>query len=248
MSWSAGKRSAPPHEIRMPTLTALGAAIERITHAELFTGQPASVFVASEREVRRLGLALEPSAATVERARDEALDALFLHRPWNVTDLPAGTGVVASHLPFDERLTIGFNPDLAEALGVSGIEVLGTKEGRPLGMVGDFDDGSFAHLVARITAEFGAPEAVEPGSGAAIRRIAIVGAMTSALVREAAERGADVYITGQMRVPARAAIAETGIAVVAIGHRRSEVWGLRLLARLLREEWPELHTVVLDAP
>ena len=226
-------------------LTTLAAAVERITRAELFTGQPPSVFAPSDRAVRRLGLALEPSGVIVERARDEALDALFLHRPWKLTGLPADVGVLASHLPFDERLTIGFNPDLAEALGISDIEVLGTKEGRPLGMVGDFDGGSF---IERITAELGPSEAVEPGSRAAIRRVAVVGAMTDPLVREAAERGADVYLTGQMRVPARAAVAETGIAVVAVGHRRSEVWGLHLLARLLREEWPELHTIVLDTP
>ena len=229
----------------MPALTALAATIDRIAHAALFTGQPPSVFAPSGREVRRLGLALEPSAAVVERVRDEALDALFLHRPWNVAGLPDDVGVIASHLPFDERLTIGFNPDFAAALGVAEIEVLGEKEGRPLGMVGDFD-GSFAHLLELITDEVGAPEVVVPGSGAAIRRVAAVGAMTDALVREAAERGAGVYVTGEMRVPARAAVAETGIAVIAVGHGRSEVWGLHLLARLLRDEWPGLGTVVLD--
>lgn len=234
-------------DLSAPSLAALAAVIERLTHARLFTGQPPSVFVPSDHEVRRLGLALEPSAAIIERVRSEALDALFLHRPWNLTRLPADIGVLASHLPFDERLTIGFNPDLAEALGVSGIEVLGMKEGRPLGMVGDFDGGSFENLIERITAEFGAPEAIEPGS-AVPRRVAIVGAMTDALVREAAERGADAYLTGQMRVPAGAAVAETGIAVVAVGHRRSEVWGLHLLARLLREGWPGVHTIVLDTP
>jgi putative NIF3 family GTP cyclohydrolase 1 type 2 len=232
-------------DLSAPSLAALAATIERITHTELFTGQPPSIFASSAREVRRLGLALEPTAAVMERVRDEKLDALFLHRPWTLS--AAGIGVLASHLPFDERLTIGFNPDLAEALGIADIEVLGTKEGRSLGMVGDFDEGSFERLIERITAEFGAPEAIQPGR-AAIRRVAAVGAMTDALVREAAERGADVYVTGQMRVPARAAVEETGIAVVAIGHRRSEVWGLHLLARLLRDGWPELHTLVLDTP
>lgn len=230
----------------MPTLASLAATIERITRAELFTGQPPSVYASSARAVRRLGLALEPTAAVMERVRDEKLDALFLHRPWTLS--AAGIGVLASHLPFDERLTIGFNPDLAEALGVSAIEVLGTKEGRPLGMVGDLDGATFARLLQRITAELGPPEATEPGRAADIRRVAAVGAMTDALVREAAERGADAYITGQMRAPARAAVAETGIAVVAVGHRRSEVWGLHLLARLLATEWPHLSTMVLDTP
>jgi putative NIF3 family GTP cyclohydrolase 1 type 2 len=215
----------------LPVLTDLAATIERIT------GHPPDVIVPSAREVRRLGLALEPPA------RVESLDALFLHRPWGMRD--AGIGVLASHLPFDERLTIGFNPDLAEALGLEAPEVLGTKEGRPLGMIGGFAGGD---LMARVVAAFGEPEAVERGSGAGIRRVAAVGAMTDALVREAAARGAGAYVTGQMRTPARQAVADTGIAVIAVGHRRSEVWGLHLLARLLRADWPRLQTVVLDTP
>ena len=226
----------------MPALADLAASIARITH------EPPTVAVPSTRPVARMGLALEP-AGVAERVRAERLDALFLHRPWGVeaAGLPEDVGVLACHLPFDERLTIGFNPELAEALGLVRIEALGTKEGRPIGMIGDFA-GGHAALVARIAAELGAPEAVEPGSGRPPRRVAAVGAMTDALVREAAARGAGAYVTGQMRAPARRAVADTGMAVVAVGHRRSEVWGLHLLARLLRGEWPGLATVVLDAP
>jgi hypothetical protein len=39
-------------------------------------------------------------------------------------------------LVFDERLTVGFNPYLAEALNLGGLELLGEKQGRILGMVG----------------------------------------------------------------------------------------------------------------
>lgn len=228
----------------MPTAAGLAAFIARLTGAHRFADEPPMLLVPSAREVRRVGLALEPRAGIAER-----VDALFLHRPWGVEALgmAADVGVLACHLPFDERLTLGYNPELADALGVAEIEVLGTKQGRPLGMIGGFTGGA-AELVARIEAEFGGVEAVEEGSGAAPGRVAVMGAMTDALVREAAERGAGAYVTGQMRVPARRAVAETGMAVVAVGHRRSEVWGLGLLARLLRAEWPELGAVVLDAP
>ncbi|HEX8674500.1 MAG TPA: Nif3-like dinuclear metal center hexameric protein [Longimicrobium sp.] len=233
----------------MIALTALAASIERITGADRFADEPPIIFVPSTREVRRLGVALEPSAAVMERVRDEGLDALFLHRPWGVeaAGLPADVGVLASHLPFDERLTIGYNPDLAQALGLANIEAFRAKEGRALGMIGDFV-GEFDALVRRIAAEFGEPQHVEPGSGGRVERVAVVGAMTDALVRDAAARGAGAYVTGQMRAPARAAVDETGIAVIAVGHRRAEVWGLHLLARLLSKEWPGLTTLVLDAP
>lgn len=74
--------------------------------------------------------------------------------------------------------------------------------------------------------------------------MAVVGAMTDALVREAALRGADLYITGQLRKPALSAVKETGIAVVAAGHRRCEEWGLKALAGVLRERWFELEVVL----
>ena len=229
----------------MPSLTDLAASIERITGADRFAEQPPSVFVASAREVRRLGLALEPSTSL----REAAVDALFLHRPWGVetAGLPPDVGVLASHLPFDERLTIGYNPDLAAVLGLSRIEVLGSIDGRPLGMIGDISGGLEA-LVERIASELGEPEQVEPGRGSPTGRVAVVGAMTDALVHEAAARGAGAYVTGQMRAPARAAGAATRIAVVVVGHRRAEVWGLHLLARHLRDEWPGLTTVVFDEP
>jgi len=230
-----------------PALSDLAGTIGRLTHAHAFAEQPPTVWVDSSRPVARLGLALEPSAAVA--ARTVELDALFLHRPWKAEEAGIrGVGILSSHLGFDERLAIGFNPALAEALGVAEVEVLGRREGRPLGMVGDFGGGGLAALVERIAAEMGGVEAVEPGSGAPVRRVAAVGALTDALVREAAERGAGAYVTGQMRAPARRAIAETGMAVVAVGHRRGEVWGLHLLARLLHAEWPGLRTEVLDAP
>lgn len=79
-------------------------------------------------------------------------------------------------------------------------------------------------------------------------RVVAANAMTDALVREAAGRGADVYLTGQLRAPARAAVAQTGIGVVATGHHRAEEWGLRELARLLRERWPGLAAEVWPHP
>ncbi|NNC29439.1 hypothetical protein HKM21_09160 [Longimicrobium terrae] len=84
-----------------------------------------------------------------------------------------------------------------------------------------------------------------PVGGPTIHRIAVVGAMTDALVRAAAEKGAGLYITGQLRAPARRAIDETGIVAVAIGHERSEEHGLALLAALLAVRFPGLH---VDAP
>ena len=207
---------------------------------------PHGVYLPAGRpDVRRLGLALEPWPGLSAWAEEERLDFLLLHRPWKLTDAQRielaarGVGALAYHLAFDERLTTGLNPALASACGWDEPEVLGHKDGRPLGMVcGLPETRSFDTEAQRLREQFGGLEQVAPpaaGLGAAVSRVAVVGAMNDALVREAHAAGAGLYATGQWRQPARAAVRETGIGVVVIGHRRSEEWGLQTLARLLRE-------------
>jgi putative NIF3 family GTP cyclohydrolase 1 type 2 len=147
-------------------------------------------------------------------------------------------GVLWSHLPFDERLTTGLNPRLAAALGLGGVEPLG-PEGGPAGRhVGSWAPRGWEDGAADVTAVFGGCEAVLGGrAGAPVARVAVVGAMTDVLVREAADRGAGLYVTGQLRQPARDAVEATGVAVLAVGHARSEWWGARALAHVVAERW-----------
>ncbi|MDM9383074.1 Nif3-like dinuclear metal center hexameric protein [Chlorogloeopsis sp. ULAP01] len=216
-------------------------AVEHFSQAE-----KGGVYLPSSRPVKRLGLALEPQTQLQEWASAQNLDALFLHRPWKLQLglLPPDIGVISYHLPFDECLTIGFNPRLAQVLNVSNLEVLGEKENRAIGMLGEIPDQSFESLCSCVSQVFGGTEQVRTTVRGEVKRVAVVGAMTDLLVREAANCGVDVYITGQLRQPAEEAIRETQIGAIAVGHRRSEVWGLRALAGVLQERWLRLEVVV----
>ena len=226
--------------------------MDDVLHAAIFAGvddQNGWYLPCGRPVVRRLGLALEPWPDLARWTNDARIDALFLHRPWSLTDLQretlrdAGIGVLAYHLAFDERLTTGFNPALAAACGWGEPEVLGYKDRRPLGMACALPAPvSFDTLAAQLRAEFGGLEQVAPpatGGVVMVARVAVVGAMTDALMREAHARGVGVYVTGQWRQPAAKAVLETGLGVVALGHHRSELWGLHALARLLRERLPD---------
>lgn len=63
---------------------------------------------------------------------------------------------------------------------------------------------------------------------------------------EAVALGAQCYVTGQVRVPGARAADRAGLGYVAIGHRRSEAWGLRRLASRLSEAFPALEVEVAD--
>lgn len=214
-----------------------------------YTNDPGGVYWPSTREVKRLGLALEPWPKLAEWAIAERVDAVFLHRPWKLqqNQLAPDVGVVSYHLAFDERLTLSFNPRLAEVLGLFAVEVLGEKEGRAIGMIGKIPEHTFASYCCYLNEVFGGHDEAVPGTKSEIKHVAVVGAMTDALVREAATRGVDLYVTGQLRQPAQNALLETGMSAISVGHRRSEEWGLRALAGVLRERWSCLEVVCADA-
>lgn len=215
------------------------------------------VYRPSGRPVRRLGVALEPFQSLAGWVAAYQLDALWLHRPWQLGQaaLPADLGVLYHHLPFDETLTMGFNGRLSAAFGSQAkLEELGYKQAadeagnelpaRAIGMLMDVPEREFDGYLHTVKTMFGGYDRAEAGRQIDIAKIAVVGAMTDALVREAADRGANLYLTGQYRKPAQDAVDQTGMAVIAVGHRRSEEWGLRALADLLREHWPELSVTV----
>ncbi|QJW91512.1 hypothetical protein HNV11_20070 [Spirosoma taeanense] len=205
------------------------------------------------RRVQRLGLALEPWPDIAHWVVQHQLDSLYLHRPWRIDDipLPADVSILAHHLPFDETLTMGFNTRLAAQLrAIGSLEPLGFKQSqsetgdllpaRPIGMVFDMEKCSLADWETIIRELFGGYDQIVAGATGMVSRVAVVGAMNDSLIREAAGRGVDLYLTGAYRKPAQEAVTQTGIVVMAVGHRRSEEWGLRALADLLRERWPEL--------
>lgn len=224
----------------------LALFLDELFEAERFEPEErGGVYRPSERPIRRLGLALEPWPELLGWVRRQRLDALWLHRPWRLAEeVVDGVGVVSHHLPFDEKLTTGYNTRLADTLGVRRLEVLGRKRGRPIGMLGDVRPLEWEQLVRSVSEAFGGVDLADAGGQGEIARVAVVGAMSDAVVREAARRGAQAYLTGEWREPGARAVTETGIGVICIGHRRSEEWGMRALAAILGERWAGLECVV----
>lgn len=209
------------------------------------------IYRKSDRPIRRLGLALEPTLDLARSIAHRRIDGLFLHRPWQL-DPDLDIGVIFYHLAFDERLTLGFNLRLAEALTLVNVEPFGHKTGRAIGMIGEISPQSFDRCCEQVREIFGGSESTNTysrstatGQSKTVRRIAIVGAMNDSLIRSAAAQGVELYITGQFRVSAKAAVLETGMGVIEVGHRRAEQWGLRALSGVLRERWAKLQIVLI---
>lgn len=237
----------------MPSLGEIAAFLEELLGAPDADEPPTVYRAASDDAVRGLGLALEPWDGMAGWIAENGLDAVFLHRPWKVdtVELPPHVGVLCAHRGFDARGTVGFNLGLGAALGFRSTdrEPLGEKDGRPLGMIGTLPNSiAFDDWARRVEKLFGGVEKISAGRTEVVTRVAAVGAMTDALVREAAARGVDAYLTGQQRLPAADALRDTGLALAAVGHARAEEHGLRQLSASLRERWDNLRTVTSCTP
>lgn len=229
----------------MAHLEELSAYLDTVLRVKEATDDPSGIVVLVDQEVTRLGMLREPTEQLARWVKEHRLDALFLHRPWLLEQeiLPEGVGVLAYHQAFDLWMTVGFNRYLASALGFFNVQAFGQKEGLPLGMWGRMETQRWKTFYALVEEQFGALETVIPPRQNSIHSVVVVRAMTEQLVQEAAQKGAEVYLTGQLRQPARKVVEATGIGVIATGHIRAEQWGLRRLAALLREQFPGLHVV-----
>ena len=230
----------------MPSLSELAAHLAPLLDAERYTreGDPAGVWIASERPVRQLALRLDAGRAPYTWA--EGLDAVLLHRPFGLwpARLPPSLGVLAYHRALDDELAIGSRA-FARSLGLDLDDEPLRRGGTAIGLVGTRPQPvALSDALDELGTAFGGwEETLNMDDGRPVRRVALANAMTDALVRNAAARDVDLYVTGQVRKPAREAVAQTGIAVVATGQSRAEAWGLREIGRQLVVRWPELAIV-----
>ena len=243
-----GTEAAPsarvPAPAPLPDLSALAASVDAVLGVE---PAPTTVVRSRAGTVGRVGLALEPWPGLAAWIDGAALDAVLLHRHWSlrVADLPADVGLLANHDAFDRRLGFGRSPELAAALGLTLGASLGERDGFPLATLGEGAPRSAAELRAALVAAFAGVEAeLAPATAPAITRVAMARAMTPALVGQAADAGAQAYVTGQLRALARDAAERAGLHVFAVGHRASERWALAQLASGLRADWPALDVAL----
>ncbi|KAI1329028.1 hypothetical protein F5Y16DRAFT_131756 [Xylariaceae sp. FL0255] len=197
----------------------------------------------------------------------------FLHRPWKLDrkHLPSGATVLSSHKGFDEVLTVGANTALASSLGIAlkdSIVIQGYKGSpdRTIGIVGplvspvprrDLLD-SIATEFVTTEGHFGFDQPRGDAGDKPITTVAIMNAFhpdeVDRVVAAAQAIGTVsavpvssgiLYLTGAVREQGLQAALAREMAVVCVGHRACEEWGIRHLAKILTNEWPLLHVDVI---
>ncbi len=224
-------------------------------------------------EVRRILLAVDAVAATVDEAVVANADLLITHHPLllrGVTSVAAdrykgsmltrlirgNVALLTAHTNADVVET-GTSGTIAEALGLVGVTPIepGPNPTRGIGRVGDLPAattlGRFAHQLAELFPATASGIRVAGDFDRPIRRVALCGGAGDGLLAAPAVLGADVYVTSDLRHhPASEAIENAtitgGPALVDVSHWASEWLWLSVAARELAAALPDVEIAVSD--
>jgi dinuclear metal center YbgI/SA1388 family protein len=186
------------------------------------------------REVRRVLVALDITAAVAEQAIKEGYDLVVSHHPLIFHPLKAvapgeatvnkvirlltsGVSAMSFHTRLD-AVTGGVNDVLANAIGLQNVVPFG-KDGEEIGRIGTLPTAmalkDFAALVKEVT---GAPYVQISDADKLVSRVAVLGGGGAGESGAAAAAGADTYLTGDLRHDQLTEAPERGMNMIAGGH------------------------------
>jgi dinuclear metal center YbgI/SA1388 family protein len=213
-----------------------------------------------ESEVRKVMIALDPLPEVLREAAGKKINLVITHHPLffdpiKSLDLSKGNGlavaasiknkiaIYAAHTSFD-RASGGLNDFLAERLGLMGTRPLEPLAGNPdegFGRTGNLKTPVTAKTLAERVKKALSLEAVrltgEPDRK--IHAVALCGGSGADLLELAADSGADVFITGDVKYHQALKALERGICLIDAGHQGTELPAMERLAERLREKFRE---------
>ena len=216
-----------------------------------------------QKEVRRVLVALDITAAVAEQAIREGYDLVVSHHPLIFHPLKAvapGDAVAnkvirlltsgVSAMSFHTRLDAvagGVNDVLANAIGLKDVTPFG-KDGEEIGRIGNLAQPmslyEFAALVKSVT---GAPQVRISDGGKPISRVAVLGGGGAGESGAAAAAGADTYLTGDLRHDQLTEAPERGMNLVEGGHFFTENLVCNRIRELLLEADSTLTVDVVNS-
>lgn len=232
-------------------LTDFTAMLETIAPTSLALGfDNVGLLIGTEREIRRVLVALDCSVAVAEEAIAMDADLVLTHHPLFLhgvkrilPDDPetaaayklirAGIGLYAAHTNLD-ACDGGVNDALCEALGVRDAEPL-FADG--IGRVGTLEApttlGTFAD---RCSEALGTTVRFSGDPGKTVLRVGLVGGAGGGDAAEAKALGCDVFVTGEVKHHQAIAAAALQMPLIEGGHYETEVVVLKKWISRLQNE------------
>ena len=237
----------------------LAKECDRILEAKKFRDYPGAkngLQVGHGRQVKKVGWAVDADMESIRKAGKEKVDFLIVHHGlfWGSSALDRkiragrirlakrlGMAIYSSHLPLDAHPELGNSIGLLRALGLgdSKRKQFGIAMGKAIGWKVEGVKIRISDLVFRIgdlrrnegdkVRRWEGVKVIEAGPKIC-RQIGIVTGGFGDL-DQVVKAGIDTLITGEVDYPTEVKARELGINLILGGHRETEVFGVRALAK-----------------
>jgi len=213
-----------------------------------YPGAKNGLQVSHNRIVEKIGWAVDADLESIRKAGKEKVDFLIVHHGlfWGSSALDRkirakrireakrlGVAIYSSHLPLDAHPELGNSIGLIRALGLGDLKrkPFGVAMGRAIGWKVEGGRWKLRDLANRLSRATGR-KALVLGCGPKVcRKIGIVTGGFGDLDQVVKAR-IDTLITGEADYPTEMKAKELGINLILGGHRETEIYGVRFLARM----------------
>jgi dinuclear metal center YbgI/SA1388 family protein len=229
----------------------LARECDRVLEVKKFRDYPGAkngLQVNHGQQVKKIGWSVDADMESIRKAGKEKVDFLIVHHGlfWGSSALDRkirakqireakrlGVAIYSSHLPLDAHPELGNSIGLLRALGLgdSRRKQFGIAMGRAIGWKVQGGKWKLRDLANRLSRATGR-KAVVLGCGPKVcRKIGIVTGGFGDLDQVVKAR-LDTLITGEVDYPTEVKAKELGINLILGGHRETEIYGVRSLARM----------------
>jgi len=244
-------------------LSALVKALDTELDARSFKDYcPNGLQVEGRPDVERLVTGVTASQALIDAAIEQGADAILVHHgyfwrgePAEITGmkarriralLGAGVSLLAYHLPLDAHPRLGNNARLGALMGWESARA--GDDG--LLWYADLPQAETAvDIAGRARQLLGREPLLEAVGETPVKRVAWCTGAAQSFLGQAADIGADLFLTGEVSEPTIHEARERGVHFIAAGHHATERYGVKALGEWVADRFDISQTFIdIDNP
>ena len=221
----------------------------------------------SDREVKKILVALDPFTHVCKEAKEWGADLLVTHhallwKPGFITDrdeqgrntlflIENGIAHINAHTNLD-CAPGGVNDVLARVLGLTDVQVLnpvGTDgNGEPYGLIrmGTVIEQPLSRFLTTVKTALGCDGLRYADAGKAVRKVAVGGGSCSGALWDVAKAGCDTFVTSDIRYNSFHDAVTAGVNLIDAGHFHTENPVVSVLAEKIAAAFPEITVKISE--
>ncbi len=226
--------------------------------------------IEGQRDITKAIFAVSLTKHVVDRALQEGADAIMLHHgillrgsrgaelcsqmiSGSLRDilkkiLSNDISVFAYHLPLDAHPEIGNNVTIAQLLNLKNIMWIPEEKSPPIGIIGELENPvPVTDFLQTVQNKINKEAKLLDYGPKIVKKIAVVSGAGGGYIYRFRKNEIDLLLTGEIKENHEVYAMNEEINIIVAGHYHTEVFGVRNLAKLVKDRYG-IETIFVESP